>query len=93
MTPLAVGEVFNSIWDSKRLIEGRLIDFIRSTIVQRTQSPFDLFPTEQRGEATGSGFVIDAAGVVRKVFPRVKVDGHSDEVLDTLINRTGRVGL
>jgi mannonate dehydratase len=33
VTPLAVGEVFNSIWDSKRLIEARLIDFIRSTLV------------------------------------------------------------
>jgi peroxiredoxin Q/BCP len=29
-------------------------------------------------------FVIDAAGVVRKVFNRVNVDGHSDEVLETL---------
>ncbi len=29
-------------------------------------------------------FVIDGAGIVRKVFPRVKVDGHSDQVLDTL---------
>jgi S1-C subfamily serine protease len=36
--------------------------FIRAEVVQRTQSPFDLFPTEQRGEATGSGFVIDDAG-------------------------------
>src|SRR3954452_22423075 len=36
--------------------------FIRSTIVQRSDSPFDLFPTEQRGEATGSGFVIDRSG-------------------------------
>jgi S1-C subfamily serine protease len=36
--------------------------FVRSEIVQRTQSPFDLFPTEQRGEATGSGFVIDRNG-------------------------------
>jgi S1-C subfamily serine protease len=36
--------------------------FIRSQIVERTQSPFDLFPTEQRGEATGSGFVIDRSG-------------------------------
>ena len=33
VTPLAVGEVFNSIWDCKRLIEGGLIDFIRSTLV------------------------------------------------------------
>jgi S1-C subfamily serine protease len=36
--------------------------FIRSQVVQRTQSPFDMFPTEQRGEATGSGFVIDRNG-------------------------------
>jgi S1-C subfamily serine protease len=36
--------------------------FIRSEIVQRSQSPFDLFPTEQRGESSGSGFVIDKSG-------------------------------
>src|SRR4051794_271055 len=36
--------------------------FVRSEIVQRNQSPFDLFPTEQRGEASGSGFVIDKSG-------------------------------
>lgn len=36
--------------------------YIRSEVVQRSQSPFDLFPTEQRGEATGSGFVIDKSG-------------------------------
>ena len=32
-TPLAVGEVFNSIWDAKTLITERLIDYIRATIV------------------------------------------------------------
>jgi len=32
-TPLAVGEVFNSIWDCKKLIEEGLIDYIRSTVV------------------------------------------------------------
>jgi peroxiredoxin Q/BCP len=31
-----------------------------------------------------STFVIDAQGVVRRVFPRVKVEGHSDQVLDAL---------
>jgi len=36
--------------------------FVRSVVVQRTQSPFDMFPTEQRGESTGSGFVIDKSG-------------------------------
>jgi mannonate dehydratase len=33
VTPLAVGEVFNSIWDCKHLIEKQLIDYIRTTIV------------------------------------------------------------
>jgi mannonate dehydratase len=33
ITPLAVGEVFNSIWDCKHLIEAQLIDYIRTTIV------------------------------------------------------------
>ncbi|GAA0734722.1 D-mannonate dehydratase ManD [Sphingomonas japonica] len=32
-SPLAVGEVFNSIWDCKGLIENQLIDYIRNTVV------------------------------------------------------------
>ncbi len=32
-TPLAVGEVFNSIFDCQQLIEEQLIDFIRTTVV------------------------------------------------------------
>ncbi len=32
-TPLAVGEVFNAIWDCKTLIEEQLIDYIRATVV------------------------------------------------------------
>ena len=31
-TPLAVGEVFNSIWDCQRLISERLIDYIRTSV-------------------------------------------------------------
>jgi S1-C subfamily serine protease len=39
--------------------------FIRSEVVQRTPSPFDFgFPEEQRGVATGSGFVIDEDGTI-----------------------------
>ena len=39
--------------------------FVRSQIVQRTQSPFDFgLPQEQQGEATGSGFVIDRDGTI-----------------------------
>ena len=30
--PIAIGEVFNSIWDCNRLIENELIDFIRVAV-------------------------------------------------------------
>ncbi len=33
-TPLAVGEIFNTIWDCKDLIQNQLIDFIRMTVVR-----------------------------------------------------------
>ena len=33
VTPLAVGEVFNTIWDCKELIREQLIDYIRTTVV------------------------------------------------------------
>jgi S1-C subfamily serine protease len=36
--------------------------FVRSQIVRKVQTPFDIFPQEQRGEATGSGFVVDKSG-------------------------------
>jgi mannonate dehydratase len=32
-TPLAVGEIFNSVWDAKQLISEQLIDYIRATVV------------------------------------------------------------
>ena len=32
-SPIAVGEIFNSIWDCKQLIENQLIDYIRATVV------------------------------------------------------------
>lgn len=32
-TPLAVGEVFNTIWDCKDLIQNQLIDYIRATVL------------------------------------------------------------
>ncbi len=31
-----------------------------------------------------STFVIDGEGIVRKVFPRVRVDGHAEQVLAAL---------
>ena len=33
VTPLAVGEVFNTIWDCKELIREQLIDYIRTSVV------------------------------------------------------------
>ena len=33
-TPLAVGEIFNTIWDCKDLIQNQLIDYIRMTVVR-----------------------------------------------------------
>lgn len=32
-TPLAVGEIFNTIWDAKDLIQNQLVDYIRMTVV------------------------------------------------------------
>ena len=32
-TPLAIGEIFNSVWDAKQLIQEQLIDYIRATVV------------------------------------------------------------
>jgi mannonate dehydratase len=33
VTPLAVGEIFNTIWDAKGLIQNQLTDYIRMTVV------------------------------------------------------------
>jgi S1-C subfamily serine protease len=38
--------------------------FISATIVQQTQSPFELFPRAQENRSTGSGFVIDDEGYI-----------------------------
>jgi len=32
-TPIAIGEIFNSVWDAKQLIQEQLIDYIRATVV------------------------------------------------------------
>jgi S1-C subfamily serine protease len=38
------------------------VAFIRAEVIQRSESPFDIFPQAQRGTSTGSGFVIDESG-------------------------------
>jgi S1-C subfamily serine protease len=67
--PLAASSSTRSASDSTALTPRDIykrdapgVVFIRSQIVQRTQSPFDFLPEEQQGEATGSGFVIDDKG-------------------------------
>ena len=37
-TPIAVGEVFDSIWDAKQLISEQLIDYLRMTVAARRWS-------------------------------------------------------
>jgi mannonate dehydratase len=32
-TPIAIGEIFNSVWDARQLIQEQLIDYIRATVV------------------------------------------------------------
>jgi S1-C subfamily serine protease len=38
--------------------------FVTAQIVQQSQSPFDPFPQQQQGQATGSGFVINRDGTI-----------------------------
>jgi S1-C subfamily serine protease len=38
--------------------------FITAQVVQQSQSPFDLFPQQQQGQQTGSGFVISSNGTI-----------------------------
>jgi S1-C subfamily serine protease len=40
------------------------VAYIQATIVQTTASPFFGFPEQQRGEATGSGFVVNSNGYI-----------------------------
>jgi mannonate dehydratase len=57
VTPLAVGEVFNTIWDCQQLISERLIDYIRTAVphaggITHTRRIFDL--ADLYGVRTGS---------------------------------------
>ena len=49
-TPLAIGEVFNTIWDYKALIEEQLIDYVRS-------------PVTHAGGITGLRRILDLAAL------------------------------
>jgi S1-C subfamily serine protease len=53
---LTVGDIY------KKTAPG--VAYIQATIVQTTASPFFGFPEQQRGEATGSGFVLNGEGYI-----------------------------
>jgi S1-C subfamily serine protease len=44
--------------------DARGVVFVSAKVVETTQSPFDLFPTEESGSQTGSGFVIRSNGTI-----------------------------
>ncbi|MBO0835424.1 MAG: D-galactonate dehydratase family protein, partial [Actinobacteria bacterium] len=65
-TPLAIGEVFNSVWDCEHLIRERLIDYIRTSVVHaggisHTRRIFSL--AEVYGVKTGSHGPTDVSPV------------------------------
>ena len=44
--------------------DGPGVVFITAEVVQTEQSPFDVYPTQRRGQSTGTGFVIDDRGSI-----------------------------
>jgi S1-C subfamily serine protease len=65
--------------------------FIRSTITQQAQSPFNVFPSTQQGEATGSGFVLDKNGTILtnahvvQGASKVTVQFESQKIVDATV--------
>lgn len=45
---------------------------------------------KETGSAARMTFVIDKGGTIQKIFPAVKVDGHWEEVRETLENLTAK---
>jgi S1-C subfamily serine protease len=70
------------------------VAYIRASVVQQTQSPFDFGPQTQQGTATGSGFVINKDGeiltnahVVEGASKITVSFGHKDGVPATVVGR------
>jgi S1-C subfamily serine protease len=64
---------------------------VRAQIVQRVSSPFDFGPQEQRGQATGSGFVVNGSGDILtnahviEGASRVTVQFENDKTADAKV--------
>jgi S1-C subfamily serine protease len=78
------GLTINEIYDR----DGPGVVFVRAEIEQEVESPFDLFPQRQRGQATGSGFVIDEKGSILtnahvvEGASRIEVDLGQDKTVE-----------
>jgi len=65
--------------------------FIRSTIVSQAQSPFDVFPSTQQGQASGTGFVLDRNGTILtnahvvQGASKVTVQFESQKIVDATV--------
>jgi len=65
--------------------------FIRSTIVSKTQSPFDVSPSTQQGQASGTGFVLDQNGTILtnahvvQGASKVTVQFESQKIVDATV--------
>ena len=64
---------------------------VRAQVVQQVESPFDLTPQPDRGESTGSGFVLDKKGYVLtnahviEGASRVTVQFEDDKVVEAKV--------
>jgi putative serine protease PepD len=67
------------------------VAFIRSEIVQKVQSPFDLFPQQQQSVATGSGFLIDGDGHILTNAHVVQGAKHVDVQLGNGDTQTAQI--
>lgn len=92
-TPIAVGEVFNSIWDAQQLITERLIDYIRTSVshtggithLRRVFSLADLYGVRSGSHGAGdlSPIAMAAALHVDLSIPNFGIQeymGHRDPV-------------
>ncbi|MCY7288116.1 MAG: D-galactonate dehydratase family protein, partial [Cryobacterium sp.] len=94
-TPIAVGEVFNSIWDCQQLITERLVDFIRTSVshaggishLQKIFALADLYGIRSGSHGAGdlSPVAHAAALHVDLTIPNFGIQefmGHRDEAAD-----------